>query len=118
MSFALRLTAFLASRFEMRQAVYNTRGRWIAVFCILAAFAAVLLFPPWAYTFARQGAAVVYNPAPRSFVFIPPKPLNDGFAWGLILDWKRLSTELLAIGCIGGLIYCAVHLWETRANDA
>ena len=91
--------------------------RRIAILFILTASAAVLLFPPWAYTFTRPGMAVVFSPAPRTFVFAPPKTGYNRFTHGLTLDWKRLSTELLAIGCVGGLIYSAIPLWESRGGE-
>ena len=59
--------------------------------------------------------AVVYNPAPRSFVFAPPVTGYDRLAHGVTLDWKRLATELLAIGFIGGLSHYAIYLWENRS---
>lgn len=100
----------------MTKGTRRLQVRQVAALCILAAFAIVLLFPPWVYTFTRPGMAVVFSPAPRSFVFGPPHKGYDGFARGLTLDWKRLSTELLAIGSLGGFIYYAVYLWENRAK--
>jgi hypothetical protein len=92
--------------------------RPIAALCILAAFAVALIYPPWSYTYTRPGMAVVSNPAPRSFILSPPDTGFDRTRYGLGLDWKRLSTELLAIGCIGGVVYYALSLWENRKHDA
>lgn len=68
-----------------------------------AIFFLMCLFPPWLYTIDAPSLHAE-KPASYGFLFWPPKPEKEGSAFGVRIDWSRLSLQsfilMLAIGIL------------------
>lgn len=70
---------------------------------VLSLVVVCALFPPWVSTLSREGAPKALAPAGYSFVFDPPSPRFESPIYGMEIDLKRLSVQLLAIGAVFGI---------------
>ena len=79
-----------------------------------ALVAAAALFPPWTkttyYPRAPGGLLKTTTSSGYSFVFIPPSSSHQYALYTFAVDYGRLATEVVAVGCIG----VAVLLWLRR----
>jgi len=91
------------------------RRQEIALFLIVAAFVATLLFPPWVETIIERSVEGTYPPFPRSenigyrFVFTWAQ---QGGTLGLdfhSIDWGRLFLADLMIAAVGGWLLYALR---------
>lgn len=99
--------------FQRRRAL-----RKIALVIFASLLALATLFPPWSYTYARPGMAVVQKPAPRRFLLSPPAPEIYTVYSGVTIDLKRLSIEVLSIALIGGTVYSLGRGSNRKENGA
>ena len=74
-----------------------------ALFLLLA----TILFPPWQYTADRNGEDGYHSrkPAGYALIFNPPKPQSDYSAFGVKIDFGRLSLEWAALAAVTGIVW-------------
>ncbi len=77
----------------------------VAVSVGAAFLVASLLFPPWSFTFQTEGISQVRKPAGYAFLLNPPPPQEKSLLCGIVLDWSRLGTQLLAIAVTTGTVW-------------
>lgn len=82
---------------------------------------ATILFPPWQYTADRNGEDGYHSrkPAGYALIFNPPKPQSDYSAFGIKIDFGRLSLEWAALAAVTGIVWVlAVKLAWSRSDKA
>ena len=78
----------------------------LRVVSVGAAFlVASLLFPPWSFTYQREGISQIRKPAGYAFLLNPPTPQTENILCGIVLDWSRLGAQLLAITVTTGAVW-------------
>jgi len=84
----------------------NTR-RWCMLILVsrrtimaLSAVALLLVaaYPPWVFTCSVAGSAVAAKPAGHAWLFDPPTPERASAAFGVALDWGRLTLLGVVLG--------------------
>ncbi|KZY65613.1 MULTISPECIES: hypothetical protein [unclassified Oleiphilus] len=73
----------------------------IKVSAIVLAIA--LLFPPWEYTYQKEGMSQSVKPATHAFLFTPPKPESASPFFGVQLSYGRLVIEVLLVGVLASV---------------
>jgi len=61
------------------------------------------LFPPWTHTKKFRGGISIQGPVGYSFIFIPPKKINQVISYGFKLDVIRLFVQWLIVLMATGL---------------
>ena len=93
-----------------RQVLGKVRLSRVLLLVLLLVLSGITLFPPWTYTYSRAGMSPVLWPAPRGFIFHPPRPIEGFEHAGIILDIGRLAVEWLAVASCAGAVYALVSL--------
>lgn len=78
------------------RATSSRLSRFFLLTALVIAIAAAL-FPPWKYTFAEAGMAVISQPAGHSLLIRPPEPLRQNIHFGVTLDYGRLALEVISV---------------------
>ncbi len=87
--------------------------------CGAVAFILCGLFPPWQYTADRNGEYGFHSskPAGYSLIFHPPKPQDNGAAFGVKIDFGRLLLEWAALAAATGMVWVLVVKPAWSRND-
>ena len=90
----------------------------LVVVSVGAAFlVASLLFPPWSFTFQIEGISQVRKPAGYALLLNPPPPEDKDIRFGIVLDWSRLGTQLLAITVTTGTVWYVCQVIDKRRAE-
>jgi len=85
----------------------------IALLVGAALAASAILFPPWNYSYQRQGISQVQKPAGYSFIFTPPRPQEKDSAYGVVVDWSRMALQLRIVV----VLTTGAWFWFEKAHD-
>jgi hypothetical protein len=112
------LTSAPAEPTTATSAALSARAARFAPLLALAALAALAMigFPPWEYTRAQPGAALVVRPAGYAWLFAPPEPETRRLIDGVRVDTARLTLQLAGLACATFL--CALAIARMRAGFA
>jgi hypothetical protein len=98
----------------------------IILFLGAVVFALMTLFPPWLYTYDRNGTvqgAHTSKPAGNYFVLEPPRPENYSIYYGVTIDTRLLLIQWAAVAAVVGVVLLAISIrsrafWFSTASVA